>query len=69
MCVKAWNSAFLSSFQRGFRPPAELNLGSGALFVLTTRASELLRVLSGFSADIQISARKSGLTSSGWGNQ
>ena len=68
-CVKAWNSDFLSSCQRGFRPPAELNLVSGALFILTTRASELLRVLSGFSADIQIGARKSGLISGGWGNQ
>ena len=69
MCVKAWNSAFLSSCQRCFRPPAKLNLGPGALFGLTTRASELLRVVSGFLADIRISARKSGLISSGWGNQ
>ena len=40
-CVEAWNSAFLSSCQRGFRPPAELNLGPGALFELPTRASEV----------------------------
>ena len=40
-CVEAWNSAFLSSCQRGFRPPAELNLGPGALFELPTRASEI----------------------------
>ena len=40
-CVEAWNSAFLSSCQRGFRPPAELNLGPGALCGFATRASEL----------------------------
>ena len=45
MCVKAWNSAFFSSSQRGFRPPAELNLGLGALFGLRTRASELFGVV------------------------
>ena len=45
-CVEAWNSAFLSSCQRGFRPPAELNFVLGAVFRLTTRASELLRVVS-----------------------
>ena len=44
MCVKAWNSAFVFSCQRGFRPPADLNLGPGAVFGLTTTASELLRV-------------------------
>lgn len=41
MCVEAWNSAFQSSCQRGFRPPAELNLGPGALFRLESGASEL----------------------------
>ena len=41
MCVEAWNSAFLSSCDRGFRPPAELNLGPGALFRLAFWASEL----------------------------
>ena len=40
-CVEAWNSTFLSSCQRGFRPPGELNLGPGALFELATGASEL----------------------------
>ena len=40
-CVEAWNSAFLLSCQRGFRPPGELNLGPGALHKLATRASEL----------------------------
>ena len=40
-CVETWNSAFLSSCQRGFRPPVELNLGPGALFGLATGASEL----------------------------
>ena len=40
-CVEAWNSAFLSRCQRGFRPLGELNLGPGALFELATRASEL----------------------------
>ena len=40
-CVEAWNSAFLSSCQRGFRPPADLNLGPGALYGLATGASEL----------------------------
>ena len=40
-CVEAWNSAFLSSCQRGFRPSGELNLGPGALFELATRVSEL----------------------------
>ena len=44
--VEAWNSAFLLSCQRGFRPPAVLNLGPGALFGLTNRASELLHVVS-----------------------
>ena len=39
--VEAWNSAFLSSCQTGFRPPGELNLGTGALFELATGASEL----------------------------
>ena len=58
MCVKAWNSAFLSSCKRGFRPPAELNLGPGALLGLTTRASELLRVVSGFLADIRIGCKE-----------
>ena len=28
-CVEAWNSAFLSSCQRGFRPLGELNFGLG----------------------------------------
>ena len=41
-CVEALNSAFLSDCQRGFRPPGELNLGPGALFQLSTGASELL---------------------------
>ena len=45
MCVKACNSAFVFSCQWGFRPPADLNLGPGAVFGLTTTASELLRVL------------------------
>ena len=67
--MKAWTSAFLSSRRRGFRPPTELNLEPGALFGLTTRVSELLRVVSGFSADFQIDARKSGLISSQWGHQ
>ena len=40
-CVEAWNSAFLSSCQRGFRPSGELNLGPGALFELATGVSEL----------------------------
>ena len=40
-CVEAWNSAFLSSCQRGFRHSAELNLGPGALFALASGASEL----------------------------
>ena len=68
-CVDAWNSAFLSSFQSGFRLLTELNLEPGALFKLATGASELLHVVSGFLADIRIGARKSGLISSGWGNQ
>ena len=46
MCVEAWNSAFLSSFQRGFRPPSELNLGPGALIGLATGSSELPLVVS-----------------------
>ena len=41
MCVEAWNLAFLSSCQRGFRLLTELHLGPGALFELATRASEL----------------------------
>ena len=40
-CVEAWKSTFLSSCQKGFRPPGELNLGCGALFELATGASEL----------------------------
>ena len=40
-CMEARNSAFLSSCEQGFRPPAELNLGPGALFGLAARASEL----------------------------
>ena len=40
-CVEAWNYALLSSCQRGFRAPAELNLGPGALFGLATGASVL----------------------------
>ena len=40
-CLEAWNSAFLSSCQRCFRPPDELNLGPGAVFQLSTGASEL----------------------------
>ena len=40
-CVDSWNSASLSSCQRGFRPPAELNLGPGALFELPNRESEI----------------------------
>ena len=51
-CVEAWNSAFLSSCQRGFRPPADLNLGPGALLGLTNTVSELLSFVSLFSADI-----------------
>ena len=45
-CVEAWKSAFLSNCQRGFRPPAKLNLEPGALFGLKTRASELIHVVS-----------------------
>ena len=40
ICVEEWNSAFLSSCQRGFRPPGELNLGPGALFELAAWVSE-----------------------------
>ena len=40
-CVEAWNSASLSSCQRGFRPSGELNLGPGAPFELATGVSEL----------------------------
>ena len=40
-CMEAWNSAFLSSSQSGFWPPAELNLCPGALFGFATGASEL----------------------------
>ena len=40
-CVEAWNSAVLSRCQSAFRPPAELNLGPGDLFVLATGTSEL----------------------------
>ena len=40
-CVEAWNSAFLSSCQRGLGPPDELNFGPGAPFELATGASEL----------------------------
>ena len=40
-CVEAWNSAFLSSCQRGFSPPAVLNFGTGALFTLANGTSEL----------------------------
>ena len=40
-CVEAWNSAFLSNCQRGFRLPSKLNLGPGALFELLTRISEV----------------------------
>ena len=29
-CVEEWNSALLSRCKRGFRPPVELNWGSGA---------------------------------------
>ena len=40
-CVEAWNSAFLSSCQRGFRLLTELNLEPGALFEIATGTSEL----------------------------
>ena len=40
-CVEAWNSAFLSSCQRGFRLPGELILGPGTFFKLATRTSEV----------------------------
>ena len=40
-CGEAWNSAFLSSCQRVFRPPGELNLGPVVPFELATGASEL----------------------------
>ena len=40
-CVEAWNSVFLSSCQRGFRPLGEMNLGPGVIFKLATRTSEL----------------------------
>ena len=32
--VEAWNSAFLSSCKRGFRPPVELNWGPEAFLEL-----------------------------------
>ena len=40
-CVEAWNSAFLSSCQRGFRPPVELNWGPGAFLEIATGLSDL----------------------------
>ena len=40
-CVKAWNSAFLSSCKRGFRPPVEMNWGRGDFLVFATRVSVL----------------------------
>ena len=40
-CMEAWNSAFLSNCQKGFRPPGEFNFGLGVLFELATGASEL----------------------------
>ena len=64
-CVEAWKSAFLSSCQRGFRPPTEFNLGPGALFGFATGASELPSCFELILTDIRISARKSGLISSG----
>ena len=39
-CVEVWNSAFLSSCQRGFRPPGKLHVGPVALSELATGASE-----------------------------
>ena len=41
ICVEAWNSAFLSSCKRGFRPPVELNWGPGAFLKFATRVSVL----------------------------
>ena len=40
-CVEAWNSAFLSSCQRGFRPPVELNWGPGVFLEFATGLSGL----------------------------
>ena len=40
-CVEAWNSAFLSSCKRGFRPPVELNWGPGAFLEFATGVSVL----------------------------
>ena len=40
-CVEAWNSAFLSSCKRGFRPPVEMNWGRGDFLVFATRVSVL----------------------------
>ena len=41
ICVEAWNSAFLSSCKRGFRPPVELNWGPGAFLEFSTGVSVL----------------------------
>ena len=40
-CVEAWNSAFLSSCKRGFRPPVEMNWGRGDFLKFATRVSVL----------------------------
>ena len=40
-CVKEWNSAFLSSCKRVFRPPVELNWGPGACLEFSTGVSVL----------------------------
>jgi len=40
-CVKEWNSAFLSSCKRVFRPPVELNWGPGAFLEFSTGVSVL----------------------------
>ena len=40
-CVKAWNSALLSSCKRGFRPPVQLNWGSGAFLEFANGVSVL----------------------------
>ena len=40
-CVEAWNSAFLSSCKRGFRPPVKLNWGPGAFLEFATGVSVL----------------------------
>ena len=36
-CIEAWNSAFLSSCQIGFRPPIQVNWRPGAFLEFATR--------------------------------